>query len=477
MVDDGTMSYFAKIGLDVSDFTGGLSKSSQGLLQFARDVTVTMNMTMQIFNQVVQSVQKFGQMANELRDLSYTTGVTTDQLQRMQYAAILSGTSFYTVSNSLQKLTLTMDEATKSRSEAAAAFARLGVDPTGKSVDQVFNETALALFQMKSETDRNSIAMDIYGRGWKDLIPYMQTYIEKKAEIAKAPMFSKAELNTLAEGKAGYDSLTESMTKFMGQSLAFFEKLYIDQAKRGRMIRGELDSTPAAGTGAGAGGREGSETLPAAAVAQDLTPLIDQYVGLTNAQIDLIVVSNDLTQAQADQAAALESSDKGAFDDASRRVQELKNRYDELTIATNDDEMRVSSLTSAYKEYENQIRKVIDQEKDLYNLDRDYAEDIMAAGRDVGSMRSITMNFVRQRRSITGNLDTDVQGVVSAATSYNAIKGGADLSTVKGTPQYQEAQAKKGLAGITITGPIYLNGDKSFETYLSSQLLRNGVSP
>ena len=101
----------------------------------------------------------------------------------------------------------------------------------------------------------------------------------------------------------------------------------------------------------------------------------------------------------------------------------------------------------------------------------------MAAGRDISSQRSITTNFVRQRRSITGNLDTDVQGVVSAATSYNAIKGGADLSTVKGTPQYQEAQAKKGLAGITITGPIYLNGDKSFETYLSSQLLRNGVSP
>jgi hypothetical protein len=148
------MSYFAKLGLDVSEFMGGLSKSSQGLLAFARDVTVTMNMTMQIFEKVIQSVQKFGQIANELRDLSYTTGVTTDQLQRMQYAAILSGTSFYTVTTSLQKLTLSMDEAKKAGSAAADAFARLSVDPTGKPVEQVFNETALALFQMKRETVR-----------------------------------------------------------------------------------------------------------------------------------------------------------------------------------------------------------------------------------------------------------------------------------------------------------------------------------
>ena len=476
MVDDGVMSYFAKIGLDVSEFVGGLSKANQGLLVFARDVTVTMNMTMQILNQVIASVDRFGQMANSLRDLSYTTGVTTDQLQRLHYAAMLSGTSVYTVDTSLQKLSLSMNEAADASSSAGEAFARLGIDPTGKTVDQVFEDTALALTRMKSETNRNSIAMDIYGRSWKELIPTMQTYIDKKDEIKKAPVFSQEDLDNLADAKVGWDKLINSLTIYSGKFLAFTEKQWEGKKKTNQKMYSNLHDS-LYGPESGAGGREGSETLPAAAVAQDLTPLIDQYVGLTNAQIDLIVVSNDLTQAQADQAAALESSDKGAFDDASRRVQELKNRYDELTIATNDDEMRVSSLTSAYKEYENQIRKVIDQEKDLYNLDRDYAEDIMAAGRDVGSMRSINTNFVRQRRSITGNLDTDVSDAVSAATSYNAIKGGAALETVKGTPQYEQAQAKKGLAGITITGPIYLNGDKSFETYLSSQLLRNGVSP
>jgi len=471
------MTYFASIGLDASEFVGGLSKSSQGMLAFARDVTVTMNMTMMIFDRVISSVDKFGQMANSLRDLSYTTGVTTDQLQRLHYAAMLSGTSVYTVDTSLQKLSLSMNEAADASSSAGEAFARLGIDPTGKTVDQVFEDTALALTRMKSETNRNSIAMDIYGRSWKELIPTMQTYIDKKDEIKKAPVFSQEDLDNLADAKVGWDKLINSLTIYSGKFLAFTEKQWEGKKKTNQKMYSNLHDS-LYGPESGAGGREGSETLPAAAVAQDLTPLIDKYTGLTDVQIELLQTQAELTAAQKDYNTAMVSGSQEKLDKAAANVQILKNHLADIEIiAGSTENERVTELISLYKSYENEIKKVADEKKDLYNLEHDYSEDIMAAGRDVGSMRSINTNFVRQRRSITGNLDTDVSDAVSAATSYNAIKGGAALETVKGTPQYEQAQAKKGLAGITITGPIYLNGDKSFETYLSSQLLRNGVSP
>jgi hypothetical protein len=469
------MTYFASIGLDASEFVGGLSKSSQGMLAFARDVTVTMNMTMMIFDRVISSVDKFGQMANSLRDLSYTTGVTTDQLQRLHYAAMLSGTSVYTVDTSLQKLSLSMNEAADASSAAGKAFAQLGVDPTGKTVDQVFEDTAAALTGMKSETDRNSIAMDIYGRAWKELIPTIQTYIDKKDEIKKAPIMSQEELNNLAEAKVGWDKLINSVTIYSGKVLAFSEKQWGNKEKTNQNMYNNLHQS-LYGSPSGAGGREGSGTLPA--VAQDLTPLIDKYTGLTDAQIELLQTQGELTAAQDVYNKALVSGSQEKLDKAAANVQILKNHLVDLeVIAGSTEKDRITNLISLYKHYENEIKNVAKDKKDLYNLDHDYAEDIMSAGRDISSQRSITTNFIRQRRSITGNLDTDVSEVVSAATSYNAIKGGAALETVKGPPQYTEAQAKKGLSGITITGDIYLNGDKSFENYLSSQLLRNGVSP
>ena len=96
MTSDGMMQYFAKLGLDARDFLNGITSSQKGVLAFYRDVSVTMNMTVQLFDRASRAVQQYGQMANELRDLSYTTGISTDKLQKLQYAAILSGTNFYT---------------------------------------------------------------------------------------------------------------------------------------------------------------------------------------------------------------------------------------------------------------------------------------------------------------------------------------------------------------------------------------------
>jgi len=217
---DGIMQYFAKIGLDASAFLNGMTKSQSSVLAFYRDVSVTMNMTIQIFDRVAASVQRLGQSAQELRDLSITTGLTVQQLQKLQYASALSGTPFYSVTTSLNKVTLSMVDAKDAASEAGKAFADLGVDPTGKTPQQVFDETAVALMGMKDETRRNSDAMTIYGRTWKDMLPFMDSYIRNQKDIQASPTLSDKENENLEKAKEGWDKLGYRATVASGNIIS-----------------------------------------------------------------------------------------------------------------------------------------------------------------------------------------------------------------------------------------------------------------
>ena len=147
------------------------------------------------------TIEKYGGMAQQLKDLSYQTGMSTDQLQKMQYAAVLSGTNFEKVSFGLSTLSLSVAKAGDAASESAKAFAAIGVDPRGRSMNQVFDATARALYNMRDETTRNQAAMTLFGRSWRDLIPYMDTYIKKSDEIKKHPVLSQEDLQTLQDGK------------------------------------------------------------------------------------------------------------------------------------------------------------------------------------------------------------------------------------------------------------------------------------
>jgi hypothetical protein len=103
--------------------------------------------------------------------------------------------------------------------------------------------------------------------------------------------------------------------------------------------------------------------------------------------------------------------------------------------------------------------------------------DLQNAGADVASARSIMQGYNKARLSSTKNYASAVYDVETAAGTFNEISSGKDLSTVAGTGQYDasQAQALAKSGGITITGDIYLNGDKSFENYLSQLRTSQGI--
>ena len=100
--------------------------------------------------------------ADDLNTLSKQTGLSTAEIQKMQYAADLVDVSFEDISGALKKMKSKMDPANET-------FAKLGVsvtDANGELRDSstVFYETIEALSGIENETERDQVAMDLFGK-------------------------------------------------------------------------------------------------------------------------------------------------------------------------------------------------------------------------------------------------------------------------------------------------------------------------
>lgn len=122
---------------------------------------------------------KAGQTADEINTLSKTTGISTDTLQEMQYAADLVDVEVSTITGSLKKLTSQMNAAKKGTGTAADAFAKLGVQTTKvdgslRDNEDVFYDVLAALSKVEDQTERDALAMEIFGKSATDLNPIIE---------------------------------------------------------------------------------------------------------------------------------------------------------------------------------------------------------------------------------------------------------------------------------------------------------------
>ena len=114
---------------------------------------------------------KSAEMADDLNTLSKQTGISTESLQKMSYAADLVDVSVDTISGSMAKLKKNM----ASESEAtAAAFASIGVatrDANGelRNSEEVFYEVLQGLSSIQNETERDVLAMQLFGKSADEL--------------------------------------------------------------------------------------------------------------------------------------------------------------------------------------------------------------------------------------------------------------------------------------------------------------------
>ena len=118
-------------------------------------------------------------LADEILTMSSVTGVSTDTIQAMNYASELLDVSTETMTGSMTRLIRTMSNAQDGSESAIEAFDNIGVaitnaDGSLRDSEDVFWDIIDSLGDMSNETERDAAAMELLGRGARELNPLIE---------------------------------------------------------------------------------------------------------------------------------------------------------------------------------------------------------------------------------------------------------------------------------------------------------------
>lgn len=172
---------------------------------------------------LVNCTMNASQLADEINTLSVQTGLSTDTIQELNYASELLDVSADTVTGSISKLTKTMGSAADGSQSAIDKFDELGVsilDSEGnmRDAEDVFWESIDALGQIANESERDAAAMELFGRGAKELNPLIEAGSGAFQELA-------AEANEVGYVMSGetldaFGALDDNMQRLSNTGLA-----------------------------------------------------------------------------------------------------------------------------------------------------------------------------------------------------------------------------------------------------------------
>ena len=159
----------------------GVQAAVDKLGQFSASGAAAVTVVGGLVGALAKSTMDMSKTADDLLTLSTQTSLTTDQLVDV---------STDTLRGSLVNLTNNMQTAATGTGTAAEAFKKLHVrvsDSSGKLKDNydVFLKTIDALSKMKNETERDALAMDIFGRSATDLNPLIEAGSGRLKELAE----------------------------------------------------------------------------------------------------------------------------------------------------------------------------------------------------------------------------------------------------------------------------------------------------
>lgn len=158
--------------------------------------------------------------AVELDNLSHAVGISSQQMQRLQFATQMTGVDAGRLGDAFGGLNEKILEAATQGGESADTFKALGInvkDAQGnvKSADQVFREMADAMAGMEDGATKSAIASNLMGDAGAELIPVLNLGAAGLDDLGQ-----KAEQYGIVQGPEAVQSareLKQAMTLMQGQ--------------------------------------------------------------------------------------------------------------------------------------------------------------------------------------------------------------------------------------------------------------------
>lgn len=178
-VQDLASQFGVKLPAGLDKALGGMKGFSVGSVAAIAGVVVVVKALIDAEKKLIELTKESAANADEILTMSKVTGLDTRTIQEMQYAAELVDVSFDTIKGSLTKLKNAQQDARDGNAKLSETFKSLGVEITNadgslRNSEDVFYDMLDALREIDNQTERDTIAMDVFGKKAEDLNPIIE---------------------------------------------------------------------------------------------------------------------------------------------------------------------------------------------------------------------------------------------------------------------------------------------------------------
>jgi len=175
------------LGLEASPAIEAFASKFDGL---GEHVGLAMVALGAITTKLYDASKSASEYADNILTMSSTTGLATDTLQKMDYAAELVDVSTEQISSSMTKMIKSMDKARDGNEDMQKSFARLGVrykdgNKELRNAEDTFYDLIDALGKITNETERDSKSMEIFGKSARELNPLIEAGSGRLRELGE----------------------------------------------------------------------------------------------------------------------------------------------------------------------------------------------------------------------------------------------------------------------------------------------------
>lgn len=190
-------SEVSSIGKNVSlqNITDGLGKLTSGMEKAYRTAV-------RMGRAVMRSAMDATGWADDVMTRATKYGVDAETIQRMDQVAAYIDTDTDTIISARDRLS-------KNRDNLAEL---LGISSDGRNVDDVFWEAGEAIMDLGEGFDQNEVAMSIFGKSWRDLLPLFTAGREQyEAMIESQNVLTNEQVETLGKADDSFKSIQQEV--------------------------------------------------------------------------------------------------------------------------------------------------------------------------------------------------------------------------------------------------------------------------